>query len=236
MTDSLEILDTPMYTVAEAGRLTKLHPSRIRRWLRGYPYKLTDSNGGLRTMRQKPLVERQGTVDSIYASFLDVIDLLFIKEFLQADFTLQFLRKAFEDTKKLTGSHHFAQSVFFVERRKIFVQTDKIDGKSVLVELLTNGQVVLDHIVKQYAKKIDFDKFSDFAERWHPLGKNKNVIIDPRISFGRPTVKGYGVTTDAVYDLYLAENKNIKLVGNWFSLQERDVIAVVEFEKWLKAA
>jgi hypothetical protein len=53
-----EPLDVPMYSPAMASRLVGLEPSRVRRWLQGYEYTYQ------------------------HASFVDLIDLLFVKKFV----------------------------------------------------------------------------------------------------------------------------------------------------------
>lgn len=220
-----------MYDTAMVARLTKLSADRIRRWLRGYQYQVDNGMGDKIVVKQKPLVERDGTTGTIYASFLDVIDLLFIKEFLNQNFSIQTLRKAFNEAKKITNRHHFAQSIFFTKGEKIFMKVkDKQEG---LVELFTNGQWVIEPFITQYAKRIDFDAVTKYALRWRPLKDNDDIVLDPRRSFGSPVIASRGITTSTVYDLYLAESKSVDAVAKWFDLKESEVRSAVKFEQWL---
>ncbi|MBU2518071.1 MAG: DUF433 domain-containing protein [Proteobacteria bacterium] len=231
MSTPLEILDTPMYATSLAAHLTKLNPNRVRRWLQGYQYQLPNGRGEKVTIKQKPLVRRKGAADTIYASFLDVIDLLFIKEFIREGFSIQKLRKAFNEAQKLTNKHHFAHSIFFTRGNKIYMQVK--DNDSGLVELFTNGQWVIEPVIKQYAKRIDFDRVTNYAKRWRPVEGNNQIVIDPKISFGSPIIKGRGITTNTVYDLYLAEGEKIDPVTSWYGLDKSEVKAAVDFERWL---
>jgi len=107
------------------------------------------------------------------------------------------------------------------------------DNDSGLVELFTNGQWVIEPVIKQYAKRIDFDRVTNYAKRWRPVEGNNQIVIDPKISFGSPIIKGRGITTNTVYDLYLAEGEKIDPVTSWYGLDKSEVKAAVDFERWL---
>jgi hypothetical protein len=91
-----EPLDVPMYSPAMASRLVGLESSRVRRWLQGYEYTYQ------------------------YASFVDLIDLLFVKKFVEHGISVQRLRKALDEAVDLTGEHHFAHRRFWTERPEDF--------------------------------------------------------------------------------------------------------------------
>ena len=79
----------PSYPAAEAGRLVGLAAGRVRRWLKGYGYSYGD------TVRyQPPVLQRSGTLGTSYASFLELVDLLFVKRFLDHGVSLQRVRRA----------------------------------------------------------------------------------------------------------------------------------------------
>src|SRR5437588_274242 len=85
--------DVPLYATSFAGRLVGLSPSRVRRWLKGYEYTYrVQHDQEPRHTRQEPVVVRHS--EEPYATFLDLVDLLFIKNFLDHGISLQRLRKA----------------------------------------------------------------------------------------------------------------------------------------------
>ena len=104
-----------------------------------------------------------------------------------------------------------------------------------IVQLLSGGQWVIAPIIQQLAEQIDFDSPSGIARRWYPLGPEGLVVLDPMMSFGRPTIVGRGVATANVYDFYLAENKQVAAVRDWLGLVDDEVEAAVEFERQLAA-
>jgi len=200
-----------MYSPAMASRLVGLESSRVRRWLQGYEY-------------TRP-----------YASFVDLIDLLFVKKFVEHGISVQRLRKALEEAVDLTGDHHFAQRRFWTDGRKIFLQI-KDQPAEALLELLSGDQWVIAPIIKQVAHQIEFDAVTGVSTRWFPLGKDKSVVVDPSVAFGAPTIAGRGVQTANVFDLYEGEGRSIRRVSAWLDLPSAVVQHAVEFEQALAAA
>lgn len=226
--------DVPTYTAAETGRLVGLQPSRVRRWLRGYEYDLTErETSTTRRVRQVPVIHR-GDSDAPFASFLDLVDLLFVKRFLDAGLSLQKLRRAMDEADNLIGGHHFAQRSFFTDGRNIYME---VKGRAeALLELLTGGQWVIAPVIRHLATEIKFHESTGFAERWFPLGPNAAVVVDPRVSFGAPTIVNRGIETANVYDLYLGENERTDAVASWLGIDVKEVQDAVAFESRLKAA
>ena len=230
----LEVLDRQLYTPAFAARLVDLEPSRVRRWLRGYDYAYhSGRNKHPEKRHQAPVVRRSQTRGERYASFLDLIDLLFIRGFVNEGISLQKLRRALEEADRLSKGHRFAHEDFWTDGRRIFLQVEN-QGKA-LLQLLSGGQWTIKDVVKRYAKQIDFSTDSGMAERWFPLGKTKPIVIDPRIGFGAPTILDKNITTANIYDLYIAENEDIGRVEEWFELGHKQVQSAVEFEKRIAA-
>ena len=226
--------DIPIYPAAEAGRLVKLSPTRVRRWLQGYKYTYkTGTKNEKRAGSKGPIVKRLDSDNSNYASFLDLIDLLFVKEFISYGLSLQKIRKALNEAEQLVGGHHFAQSKFFTDGTNIYFEiSDKADA---LMELLSGGQWVIAPVIKQLTHKVEFDDPTGYAKRWFPLGTSGLVVLDPSVSFGKPSLVKRGIATANVYDFYLAESKDIKKVGKWLDLKEEEVQAAVKFEQQLAA-
>ena len=240
MTESVSALhpwDVPAYTAAMAGRLVGLRPERVRRWLAGYEYNYMAANAPVRRIRKAPVIHRDGD-ETPFASFLDLIDLLFVRRFLDAGISLQKLRRALDEADALVGARHFAQRSFFTDGRNIYLQVKKQSATSAesLLELLSGGQWVIAPVIKDLATEIKFHNATGFAERWYPLGPDTRVIVDPRISFGAPTVLNRGINTANVFDLFVAERERVDAVCSWLQLQPEEVEDAVQFEQKLAAA
>ncbi len=218
----------PSYPAAEAGRLVGLTASRVRRWLKGYDYSYGDA-----MRRQGPVLQRRPTQVTSYASFLELVDLLFVKRFLDHGVSLQKVRRALVEAREILGTDHFAREIFFTDGSGIFLKVRE-KGNAIL-ELISGGQWTIESIIRQLATQIDFESPGGLARRWYPLGRERSVVLDPSVSFGRPSVVGHGTTTANVYDLYLAEGQRVGAVRAWWGLTADEVEAAVEFERSLAA-
>ena len=231
----MEIWETPIYNPAYVSRLINLSTGRIKRWLQGYEYSYIASDSAKAVWRHKePVIDRDDSEIPSYASFLDLIDLLFVKQFLNKGLSLQKIRKALTEAQALIGGHHFAQRMFFTDGKNIYMQVR--DDADSLLELLSGGHWVISQFIKELAEQIEFDEPSGFAAKWFPLGKTGLIVIDPKISFGRPTIIGKNISTDNIYDCYLGENENITKVCGWLDLTRDQVTAAIKFETTLNAA
>lgn len=220
--------DRAAYPAAAAGRLVGLSPTRVRRWLQGYDFTYEG-----KVHHQRPVVSREGTAGTTYASFLDLIDLLFVKRFIDYGISLQRVRRALAEAAQILGTNHFARSSFFTDGHNVYLELQ--DRGDAILELLSGGQWVIAPIIQQLAEQIDFDAPTGIARRWYPRGPGGLVVLDPLVSFGQPSVIGRGVTTANVFDLYVAEGRRTGPVSDWMCLGVAEVEAAVEFERRLVA-
>jgi len=162
-----------------------------------------------------------------------LIDLLFVKQFLDHGASLQKVRKALQEATEVLGTDHFARETFFTDGRKIYLQM-KASGDAIL-ELLSGGQWVIAPVIQELAERIEFHKPTGLARRWYPMGRDGLVVLDPLVSFGRPAIVGRGIPTATVYDFYLAENRNPRSVRSWMGINRNEARAAIKFEESLAA-
>jgi uncharacterized protein (DUF433 family) len=217
-------LSAPAYSIAETSRLTGIKKWSVSRWLRGYKY-----YGG----ELDPVIKREIPPESTYASFLDLIDLLFVKKFIETGFSLQHIRKALDEARDYLGTRHFARNKFFTSSNEIILELPEGD----MVALLTDGQRAMGEVIENVFDKVDFEEITEFrfVKRWFPKGRDGYIVIDPLISYGRPTIDGSGIATENIFDLYLGEDEKIDPVKYWFDLPEYKIQAAVNFETSLVA-
>jgi uncharacterized protein (DUF433 family) len=219
-----------LYYSAEAARLAKISVYRVHRWLEGYEYTYEEER-----IKRPPVlkIRKKQVLHPNYASFYDLIDLLFVKRFLDYGLSLQKIRRAFREAEELLETTHFAHQIFFTDGKNICLQM-RGKGEAIL-ELLSDGQWVISDVIKQLTHEIIFDQVSQTALRWFPLEGNRLVVLDPCVAFGRPSIVQKGIITENIYDLYRAEGSNVEAVGNWMSLKPEEVEAAVKFETHLAA-
>lgn len=230
----LERLHDPLYTATMAGRLVGLAPGRVRRWLRGYRYTYTPPGEREFEVKLGPVIRRSTFSQESYASFIDLVDLLFVRRFLDHGLSLQLIRKVLEEAERVLQGKHFAHRTFFTMGREVFLK-DRDDGESVL-HLLTGGQTAFEGFISQIGTQIDFDQISGFAIRWFPFGRDGLIVVDPEVAFGAPSVHARGITTANVFDMFQGERERKSTVAVWLGLDEPEVDAAVKFERQLEAA
>ncbi len=70
-----------------------------------------------------------------------------------------------------------------------------------LVHLNMSGQLVLKEMLTEHLERIETDTLK-VPVRFYPFSRTgkRNIVIDPRISFGRPVIQRRGVSTAAIVD------------------------------------
>jgi len=229
-----EQYNIPMYFTTEVARLVDISRYRVRRWLEGYVFTLESGR-----RRQRPVVQKawQDQVYPHYASFFNLIELLFVKRFLDYGFSLQYLRKAFEEARNILGIKHFAHQSFFTDGKRICLKIKEKDiakkKNMAILELLSDGQWVISDVIIQLAHQIDFDKSTESAIRWFPFEGSRLIVLDPLISFGQPIIAEKGMRTENIFDLFIAEGKKMRPVCEWMNLTSEEVEVAVNFERRL---
>ncbi len=238
MSTDIYPLDIPMYSQATASRLVRLSQGRVRRWLRGYGYDYTPVGEKTPQRRKKPPVVHRGeTEGSQYASFLDLIEMFLVKQLIDdphVHLSIQKIRKALDEVKSRSGGHHhLALRRIWSSGSELYQLLTQEEEDKEMVQLLSGGQRVFTDVIMKAAHHIDLGKTIEFVEKWYPLGNEEPVVIDPRISFGAPTITGRRIETANIYDLYLGEGHNIDRVCFWMDLTEREVRAALAYEESL---
>lgn len=218
-----------IYSIPEAARLIKINPVQIHRWLRGHTYTY---HGEEHT--SLPVVTADiSPIDSSFAlSFLDLIEMRFIKAFRDYRISLRTIRIASQKAQELLGrAHPFSSHQFRTDGRTILAQIESEIDDPKLLDLLTDQYKFKEVISPYLFKGIEFSE-DDFAQRWWWPGFHKRIVIDPARCFGQPIVSKEGVPTSILASMYIAED-SVEKVARWFEVEEKSVIAAIDFEKEL---
>ena len=220
-----------IYPLITAAKILKINPQKMRRWIKGYTYPKN-----MEFHSSKPLfkIEFEYNSDDVVISFLDLAELLFIKTFVQYGISLQKIRKAaITASNLLNASHPFAIRKMFTDGKSIFAKIAQTENDTSLLDLL-NKQFQLDEIVEPLLYEcIDFNKY-DYAEKWWPLGKRKDIVLDPTRNMGQPILNKYNVRTELIYELYKT-NHSISEISEWYELDKKAIDTAINFEKGLVA-
>jgi uncharacterized protein (DUF433 family) len=226
------MLDTGIYAVPEAARLTHVTTGRIRRWLRGYEF------AGRRGRRSSPPVwegQLEPIEHAVALGFLDLIEVQCVDALLQAGVTWPTLRKAHAHAKDMVGhTHPFCTNRFATDGQTVFLRLRMEEGEhDETVWDMKDIQRVFEEIIGPFLRNVEFSD-CDLAARWWPMGPDRQVLLDPRRSFGHPIVSEHGVPTASLAAAFRTEN-DTAVVARWFAVSPVEVRDAVVFETRLAA-
>jgi len=182
-------LEMPRYSIADAARFLSIPLATVRSWTWGRSY---PSIQGAR--RFPPLIQ----ADKDGLSFLNLVEL----------HVLRALRETHAvKVKSVRIALNYAENELGIKR--LLLREELLTGGGDLFiecygHLLTlsrHGQLALKELLKRYLQRIDRDD-ARIPIRLYPLvtglDDERHVVIDPRVAFGKPTLKGTGIRTSMI--------------------------------------
>jgi uncharacterized protein (DUF433 family) len=213
----------PNYQVQEAARYARIAPQTIVQWQKG-------NRGAL-----APRPHREAL------SYLELVEVAVVAALRNQGVSLSRIREAREYlASTLKSEYPFAQYRFKTDGRRLFIDFAEVVGlKRGFGKLLRpdqQGQLAWESVIGRLTE-FDYER-NGIVIRWHVAGANSAVIIDPRISFGSPMVKG--VPTWAIKGRWAA-GEALDEIADDFGLRETEVVDALAFEgisddqlkKWL---
>src|SRR5579863_9135478 len=179
-----------IYTVPEAARLTGVSVGRIHRWLQGYEFRVSG-----RVHTSPPVLKADlaplGGVSAL--SFRDLVEVRFVDYFLRKGVTWPTLRLAAAHAAEIIGSSHpFSTKRFKTNGNRIFGKL----GTQQLLEVSHLQYTIPEIIEPQLYSGLEFAHLE--VVRWFPMDPNRQVVIDPQVAFGRPTIAREGIPTETL--------------------------------------
>jgi len=161
-------------------------------------------------------------------SFLDLIDVLVAGQF-RDDYKVPMgvVRRAYSVLKAELGVEHpFCHNDLYTDGKRIFQLAASKLGDEKLSDIISRQQFFVH--VKEKLDHIEYSKLTRLADRWRIAN---GVLLDPKISMGKPTIIDTGLTTHVAANQYYANGENTALVADLYGVSERDVANAVDFEK-----
>jgi len=213
-------LHLPNYQVGEAARYTQISTQTVVAWHK---------------IEQKMLSEKQKRAR---LSYLQLIELAVVAAFRKAKFPLKEIRAAREFIQRdLKSSFPFAEYKFKRYGKSLFTEY-KGEGRHRLFKANQEGQLAWEELVGPLLAEFDYEH-EGIAVRWHVAGSDSPIIIDPRISFGAPSVSGTatwiikGRFDAGESDSAIAEDFNLNVAAVREALKFEGVIPGSPPPKWI---
>jgi uncharacterized protein (DUF433 family) len=201
-------LEVPAYQVGDAARYARISPQTVAAWHK---------------IEQRMLTAKE---QRARLSYLQLIELAVVAAFRKAKFPLPEIRAAREYVQKNFGSRHpFAEFKFKRYGKSLFTE-HKGPGRHRLLKANQGGQLAWDELIGPVLEEFDYEH-EGIAVRWHVAGAGVPIVIDPRISFGAPSIRG--TPTWIIKGRFDAGERDSDIAED-FRLEVSAVRAALEFE------
>jgi uncharacterized protein (DUF433 family) len=186
----------PTYGIAESAHYLGISKSTLHSWLYGRPY---PTRSGV-FKRTTPVIHPADPVNGLL-SFYNLVEahvLLFQRQVYGIE--LPAVRAAVEHVRKNLGLERpLIHQVFYTDGRHLFINELE---KRVIVNASKRGQLGIWQILNLYVQRIEWDR-GGLAARLFPVRASQmngpRVVIDPKLSFGRPVLVGTGITASVLW-------------------------------------
>jgi len=210
----------PAYTVADAARYARTHPQTVSYW----------HYGGRALGPALPGKERGKPL-----SYLQLVEVAFVATFRRLGVSLQRIRRARDYlAQRFESEYPFAEYRLATEGHHVLMDLQQAEpdaevGRLILAD--ANGQTAWRDVVAQRFAEFVYEY--DLALVWRLGGPDSPIVIDPRVAFGAPTVRG--TPTWALKGRWEA-GEDVDDIQADFSLRRDDVLQALAFEGVKQAA
>ncbi|HXV60359.1 MAG TPA: DUF433 domain-containing protein [Vicinamibacteria bacterium] len=205
------VRELPAYTIADAAHYLGVPPTTLRSWVHGRSY---DTSDGIR--RFKPIIKAAGSgVASL--SFINLVEAYVLDAIRRRHkVRLDKVRVAVAYLEREFGTQHpLAAAKMMTDGCELFIHY--LDR---LIVVSQDGQLAMKEMLDAYLKRIEWSP-DGFARRFYPFVRGEAldqpmlVVVDPTVSFGRPTLRGTGIPTSIIAERHKAGESIAELAANY---------------------
>lgn len=220
-----DLREIPIYTPTDAARYLRISVNTLRYWLLG--------KSKSRDADPRPLINIADTGPTLL-SFNNLVEshvLLALRR--KYRIKMPIIRKALAYLQQEYQSRH-----------PLLEDKLQTDGKHLFIQKLTDleiisqdGQLGMREVLEECLGRIELDEH-DLPFRYYPYTRDPSksdprlVIIDPWVSFGRPTIKGSGIPTVIIAERFEAGEGIESLVEDYGRTSEE----IEEAIRWQRQA
>ncbi|TDW14042.1 DUF433 domain-containing protein [Kribbella kalugense] len=217
MADSL--LDRAIYSYPDVDRLVGLRSGTARRWLEGY------ERGG---RFYEPVLRAEPTGDDA-VTWGEMVEARLLAEFRSRDVPVQRLRPAINRLRTEFGRYPLAHARPFLDvdgRELVRIVQEQVGlERQLQLVVVRNGQLVLAESAERFSTAVEY--VGDIVGRLKPDVRTPDVLMDPRRSFGQPSVRN--VRTESLAEDFRAGTTREEL-SDLYDLSPEQVDGAIRFE------
>ncbi len=199
----LSPVDLPAYSIRDASHYLRIPTATLRSWAVGRSYPT-----GSGPKKFHPLIHlAQQPRESRLLSFTNLVEahvLAAVRRFHRIP--LPKVRRALHYvSREFSMKHPFAHMDFETDGLDLFISEY---GR--LINASSNGQVAIRELIQAHLQRIERDeqgvaaRLFPFTRTGRSLEQPRLIVIDPRISFGRPVLVDTGIPTEVLVSRFLA--------------------------------
>ncbi|HZG43479.1 MAG TPA: DUF433 domain-containing protein, partial [Longimicrobium sp.] len=184
--------ELPAYRIADAARYLHVPSATLRSWFAGRTY--PRQHGGPGSFQR---LINPADPDGCRLSFLNLVEAHVLRALrTEHGIALHAVRSALDYAENKLGIEHVLLSESLLTGAgEVF-----LDQYGSLISLSRSGQIAIRRVLERYLRRVERDD-RHIPLRLFPFLSGEaqtecqSVVIDPRVSFGRPIVNGSGITT-----------------------------------------
>lgn len=208
-----------IYSIPEAAAILNMPVNKVRRWVKKY--------WELEFLQGADASYTWGESRGKAFHFLTLIEIIAVDSFREIGVSFSKIKLAHSKLSEILETNYpFAHAELMTDGKRIF---HKYLEES-LLEVDEKQQFSFTQLVAPYCQKIDFQNKSQLAERFWPLGKDHEIVVDPHHSFGQPVIKGTNTTVETIYSM-LNAGESPEFVASIYDLNLNAVEDVLSFMK-----
>jgi uncharacterized protein (DUF433 family) len=216
--------EVPAYTVGEAAHYLGVPKSTLRAWFAG--------------QREFRPVIRPADAQKLGLSFTNLVEAYVLTAIRrQHKVALPTIRRGLDYlVRKLGAKRPLLEQQFATNGVELFV-----DHLGHVINISRDGQLEMADLIRAYLERIDRDprglpiKLYPFMRKQAPREQPRTVVIDPRVSFGRPVLAGTGIPTAVLAEQFKAGDP-VPLLAKEYGADEEAVWDAIRCELDLEAA
>lgn len=224
--------DIPAYTVSETAHYLGVPASTVRSWFAGQTYSHEGETKRFHAVI-KPADPR--TLGLSFSNLVEAYVLTAIRR--KHRIGLQTIRKGLAYlTNQFGSARPLLEQQFATHGAQLFVER-----LGEIINLSRNGQIEMADMILAYLERVERDakglpiKLYPFMRSQPLRDQPRTVVIDPRVSFGRPVLAGTGIPTAVLAEQFKAGDQP-KDLAKEYGADEQAVWDAIRCELDLRAA
>ena len=224
--ENISIFDTPAYPASEVSSILNLPLATVKSWAFGYNYKAGQK-------RFQPVITPADQTRRLL-SFANLCELHILSAIRRHHkVRLAKVRDSIEYLHRLGSSQHpLLDNSLQTNNIDLFVE-----HASQLLNISRDGQIAMRGDFEEALARIERDSKGS-PIRLFPYSRTsksaidhpKAVVIDPRVSFGRPMLTSAAIPTEIIADRFLAGDSPTEMAKD-YRVDEKEIEEAIRFEQ-----